>query len=241
MDHDPIEIIIHGCGAMAIELAMYIVDVTHHRNEGDKDLVVTDIVSSEFSRAEDLEKVLGYSVSLHSSITSVDRFKEKKSIIAISTAVVVERKISEIKAGGGDFITVIHPRAVVSPVANIGEGVIIAPFVFIGPFSNVGDHSIINVHSTIGHDVSIGSGVIISPHVDLNGGSSVGDYSFLGAGVIIDPRTKVGRYCKLSSGVLVKNDLSDGMFAFNRESSKSIKMFNSKDGGSLLKNNKTTV
>lgn len=235
MAEDRIEIIIHGCGAMAIELAMYINDVIHQGDVCYKDLVVTDIVSTEFSRAHDLEQVLGSSVSFHNSITSVNRFKEKKSIIAISTALVVKRKISEIKAEGGDFITIIHPSAVISPVANIGKGAIIAPFVYIGPFSKVGDNSIINIHSTIGHDVSIGSGVIISPHVDLNGGSSIGDYSFLGAGVIVDPHTKIGRYCKLSSGVVVKNDLSDGMFAFNRESYKSIKMFNSKDGESLLK------
>ncbi|MBT2772449.1 acetyltransferase [Halomonas sp. ISL-60] len=235
MTNHSVEIIIHGCGAMAIELAMYIKDVTYHRKTSDKKLVVTDIVSSEFSRADDLQKVLGYSVSLHDSINSVDKFKQKKSIIGIGTALAVRQKRSEINDAGGEFITIIHPSAVVSPVASIGQGVIIAPFVFIGPFSKIGDHSIINVHSTIGHDVSIGSGVIVSPHVNLNGGSSIGEYTFIGAGVVVDPRTNIGRYCKLSSGIVIKKDMPDGMLAFDRESPKSVRMFNSKNGESLLK------
>lgn len=234
MTNESVEIIIHGCGAMAIELAMYINDVTHHSENSDKKLIVTDIVSSEFSRADDIQNVLGYSVSFHSSITNIDRFAEKKSIISIGTALTVKQKRSEIKAAGGKFITIIHPSAVVSSLANIGQGVIVAPFVFIGPFSNIGDNAIINVHSTIGHDVSIGSGAVISPHVDVNGESSIGEYTFLGAGVVVDPRTNIGRYCKISSGTVIKKDISDGILAFDRESPKSVKMFSSEDGKSLL-------
>lgn len=234
MEYNSVEIVIHGCGAMAIELAMYINDVSLHTYTDDEKLVVTDIVSSEFSRADDLQKVLGYPVSLHGSIASVDRFKQKKSIIGISSALVIKKMVSDIKAAGGKFITIIHPSAVVSPVANIGDGVIIAPFVYVGPFSSIGNNSIINVHSTVGHDASVGNGVIVSPHVDLNGGATVGDYTFIGAGVVVDPRTNIGRYCKLSSGIAVKNDLPDGVLAFNRESPKSIKLFSTKDGGSLF-------
>lgn len=223
-------IVLFGCGAMAIEAAMYINDVANQLSGANETMRVSDIVSTELGRSKELQSVLGYDVNLHHGIENVENFQQKKSLVAIGSAPAVKSIAADVRNLGGRFITVIHPTAVVSGTAAIGEGVIVAPFAFIGPFSRISDNVILNVRSTIGHDVSIGSGVIVSPHVDVNGASSVGDFSFLGAGVTLDPQISIGRYCKVSSGVTVRNSVPDGMMVFDHQSAKQVKLFLAEDG-----------
>lgn len=234
MNNKPQKIIIYGCGAMALELAMYIKHSSSDTTNNDYDLIVTDIVSEKLSRADEIQEILGYPVSLHVSIESVEEFNEKKSIIGIGSAQQIKKVYESIQSAGGEFITVIHPSAVVSNKASVGKGVIIAPFVYVGPGSQIGNNTIINIRSTIGHDVIIGSGVVISPHCDINGNAVIGDHSFLGTAVVVEPGVNLGRYCKASSGVVVKKDVLDGMLVFNNISSKSVKLFDSKDGRNLI-------
>ena len=224
------KIVLFGCGAMAIEAAMYINDVSNQSSAVNQTLRVSDIVSTELGRSNELQSVLGYAVNLHHAIEDVENFQQKRSLVAIGSAVAVQSIAADVRKLGGRFITVIHPTAVVSGTAVIGEGVIVAPFSFIGPYSRISDNVILNVRSTIGHDVAVGSGVIVSPHVDLNGASSVGDFSFLGAGVTLDPQISIGRYCKVSSGVTVKSNVSDGMMVFDHQSPKQVKLFLAGDG-----------
>ena len=226
-------IVLFGCGAMAIETAMYINDVANQLSTAKNKLLVSDIVSTEFERSDELQSVLGYNVNLHLAIENVENFQQKQSLVEIGSAEVVKSIAADVRNLGGSFITIIHPTAVVSGTANIGHGVIVAPFSFIGPFSCISDNAIVNVHSTIGHDVTVGSGVIISPHVDINGASSVGDFTFLGAGVTVDPQISIGRYTKVSSGVTVKKNVPDGMMVFNHQSAKPVKLFQADDVRSM--------
>lgn len=234
-EREKLEVVIFGCGAMAVETAMYLSDINLQNNVFSEELKVTDVVSSSFTRIEDIQNILGYEVNTYKDIHEVASFSSKRSIIAIGANSPVLKIRNDILDVGGLFISIIHPSSCISPTAKIGDGVIVAPFSFVGPFARVGHNSILNVRSTIGHDVVVGNGVIISPHVDINGAAKIGDHCFIGAGVTVDPLIEVGSFCKVSSGVTLKNNLKPGTLAIDQNQAKQIRMFSEKDGSILFK------
>lgn len=80
----------------------------------------------------------------------------------------------------------IHPSAVVSESATIGEGVHVGPCAIIENDAVVGDGSTICAGSYIGHETIIGRGTLIYPNVTIRERCLVGD------GVIIHPGTVIG-------------------------------------------------
>ena len=229
-----LEVVFFGCGAMAVETAMYLSDINLENNIFGEELVVTDIISSNFSRLEDIQNILGYKLNTHKDINQVPSFRSKRSVITIganSPILKIRKYVLDI---GGSFISIIHPSSYISPTSKIGDGVIVGPFSFVGPFAQVGHNSILNVRSTIGHDVVVGNGVIISPHVDINGAAKIGSHCFIGAGVTVDPLIEVGSFCKISSGVTLRDNVKSGTFVFEPNHAKKIRMFSEKDGSNLF-------
>ena len=55
-----LEIVIFGCGAMAVETAGYLNDINSQNKVFSKELKVTDIVSSDFTRLEDIQNILDH-------------------------------------------------------------------------------------------------------------------------------------------------------------------------------------
>src|SRR5690606_5116180 len=78
------------------------------------------------------------------------------------------------------FTGIIHPTALISKSAVIGEGTVISHNVSIGPKAQIGKCNVINSRCTIGHDAIIGDNNFISPQVVLGGASEVGDNNLLG-------------------------------------------------------------
>jgi UDP-N-acetylglucosamine acyltransferase len=63
----------------------------------------------------------------------------------------------------------IHPTAVVSPEANISEGVEIGPYTIIGPDVNIGKNTIVGPH------------VVIDAHTDIGEGCRIFQFASIGA------------------------------------------------------------
>jgi UDP-3-O-[3-hydroxymyristoyl] glucosamine N-acyltransferase len=91
----------------------------------------------------------------------------------------------------------IHPSALVSPSARIGDGV------FIGPFAVVSDDATVGERTTIGAHCFLGQGALIGPDCTLH------------SGVRIYENAEVGARTILHSGVVLG---ADG-FGFNRTGS----------------------
>ncbi len=226
------QIVLVGCGAMAIETAVYIHDMERAARHGTR-LRITDVVANEWSRRGDMESTVGYGIAFHDRIESVTIPAEKAFVIAIGDTAAVHRISREITALDLRFFNVIHPTAMIAKGAVLGAGLIVAPFAYVGPFASVGDNSILNVRSTTGHDVRMGTGCIVSPHADINGRAKLGKGVFVGAGAIVDPDVAIGDFCKLASGVTVRKDLPAGHLAFDADT-KSVRMFHPETGAKLF-------
>lgn len=84
-----------------------------------------------------------------------------------------------------DPVPRVHPGAVVAAGAEIGHGAIIGAGAVIGHNCRIGDHAVIGHNAVIEHDCEIGEGTRIESSVTLC------------------RRSRIGRHCVLSPGVVV--------------------------------------
>ena len=213
------DVVLVGCGGFGTEVATYLADVM-----AEQSLVVSDVVDAGAGRFAEIEHILGESPARHGSYDSIRSVQKKAFVLCFGDPIVRLREFAKIKALGGQFLTVVHPRAYIATTARVCEGTIVAPFAFVGPHAVVGANCALNVRATVGHDAVLGHSVVVSPHVNINGSARCGDCSFLGSGVILHPGTNVGRYVKIASASVVKFDVGDGELAAGNPA-KGRKMF----------------
>ncbi len=89
------------------------------------------------------------------------------------------------------FVTIIHPSAVVSDSAKIGEGTIVMAGVVIQADAVIGRHCIINSCASVDHDCVLGDYVHIAPGAHLCGTVRVGEGAMVGTGVCIAQNTDI--------------------------------------------------
>lgn len=109
------------------------------------------------------------------------------------------------------YLTAIHPSAIISPRATVGEGTVVMHGTIIQTSATIGRHCIINTGASIDHECSIGDYVHISPHATLCGNVSVGEGTWIGAGSTIIQGIKIGRWSMVAAGATVTRDIPDGV------------------------------
>jgi len=114
---------------------------------------------------------------------------------------------------GFTLVNAIHPSAVVSPTATVGEGVAIMAGVAINADSQVGDFSIINTGAVVDHDCRLGAACHLGPASALAGGVTVGERAFLGVGARAIPGVTIGADTTVGAGGVVVRDLPDAVLA----------------------------
>lgn len=107
--------------------------------------------------------------------------------------------------------TAVHPSAVISPTATIGEGSVVMPGVILQTEVRVGRHCIINTGATIDHECRIGDYVHVSPNATICGDSKVGEGTWIGAGSTVIQCVKIGKWSVVGAGSVVIHDIPDGV------------------------------
>ncbi len=79
----------------------------------------------------------------------------------------------------------VHPSAVVSPSAKIGERISIQPHAVIEAGAEIGDDCVIGANSYVGHESVIGDHCLIYPNVTIRERSRLGARVILHSGVVI--------------------------------------------------------
>ena len=108
------------------------------------------------------------------------------------------------KINNGIYPSLIHPRAMVSPSANIESGTVVFAGAIIGPQANIGRFAIINHGAQIDHnsklcdfsslgpgavlggDVTLGKAAVVAISAVVKHGVEIGDHSILGANSYLD-------------------------------------------------------
>lgn len=114
------------------------------------------------------------------------------------------------KAKGYDFVSVIHPRAVVAADSKLAEGVQIMAGAVVQPGAVIASNSIINTGAIIDHDCRIAEHCHVAPGAVLSGNVRLGARSHLGTGAVVIQGIEIGQNCLVGAGSVVLQNLSDG-------------------------------
>jgi UDP-perosamine 4-acetyltransferase len=114
---------------------------------------------------------------------------------------------------GFALVNAIHPSAIVSPSARLGQGVAVMAGVAINADSWVEDMAIINTGAVVDHDGRLGAACHVGPASALAGGVSVGARAFLGVGARVIPGVSIGADTIVGAGGVVVRDLPDSVLA----------------------------
>lgn len=150
---------------------------------------------------ENLHKIMGYPV------ITPQKAEEGRYIISIGNNKI--RK--DIAERYHDFLTAIHPRAIISKHVSLGEGTVVMAGAIINPDTQVGKHCIINTGASVDHDNVIDDYVHVSPHATLCGGVQVGEGTWIGAGTTVKQYVKIGKWCTIGANSTVLHDVPDGV------------------------------
>jgi UDP-N-acetylglucosamine acyltransferase len=98
----------------------------------------------------------------------------------------------------------IHPTAIVSPEAQIGQGVRIAPYAIIGERVRLGNNVTIGSHAVIDGDTTLGDDCVVYAHASI--GSKSQDLKDTGTG----GRLAIGKACVFREFVTVNTGTPEG-------------------------------
>lgn len=113
-----------------------------------------------------------------------------------------------------EFATAIHPSAIISPAATIGEGTVVMQGAIIQTEVQIGKHCIINTKASIDHECVIGDYVHIAPGCTISGDVHVGEGTWIGVGTTIIQGVHVGKNCFIGAGSVIVKDIPDNCKAY---------------------------
>ena len=117
-------------------------------------------------------------------------------------------------------VNAIHDTAVVSAMATLGHGNLIAARVVVNPYAEVGQHciiqsgSVIETRSKLGDYVHIGTGCLI------NSGVIIEEGAFIGTGVTIIAGVTIGKNARVGAGSVVVENVESGATVFGNPAKK---------------------
>jgi UDP-perosamine 4-acetyltransferase len=175
---------------------------------GDPDVELVGAVSGDGGGAEGFQlKVLGLDGDLIDVAATV---AATSVFVAIGDNAARSALMSRCDSAGLKSVTAVSPRAIVSPLAAVGNGSAVLPGGVVNAGAAVGRGVIVNSNATVDHDCVVGDFVHLSPGATVCGGVKIGTGTFVGAGATILPNVSVGARSVVAAGSVVVNDVPDG-------------------------------
>lgn len=116
----------------------------------------------------------------------------------------------KLKVMGFEFVSAVHPAAVVAAGVAMGQGVAIMAGTVVNPGARLGDNVIVNSGAIVEHDCVIEDHVHIAPGATLSGSVKVGRYSHIGTGASVRQGVHIGENVLVAAGAVVVHDVPDG-------------------------------
>jgi sugar O-acyltransferase (sialic acid O-acetyltransferase NeuD family) len=109
---------------------------------------------------------------------------------------------------GWRFIRVVHPNAIVSPFAQLGEGVQALAGSVIQPGARLGEGCIVNTRAVVEHDAVLGDFTHVAPGAVVCGDVTLGADCHIGAGAVVRQGLRLGEATVVGMGSVVVKDCS---------------------------------
>jgi sugar O-acyltransferase (sialic acid O-acetyltransferase NeuD family) len=146
-------------------------------------------------------------------LSAAPSFRGSKFILAIGSDLSFRDRpalIARTCLAREDFATLVHPRANVSRLANLGFGIHIGPGVSISGVACIDDHVAIWPLCAIGHDARIGAYSVLAPAACISGFVTIGKACYLGARCAVRQRVILGDGAMAGMGAVVIDNVPPG-------------------------------
>jgi sugar O-acyltransferase (sialic acid O-acetyltransferase NeuD family) len=152
---------------------------------------------------EDLPKIVSTYKIFGGIIAIGDNFSRMK----------ISERISEI-IPDFQFVTAIHPKAIISKKVMIGDGSVIMAGAIVNSNSAIGTHAILNTKCAVDHDCKIGDFASIAPGVTLGGGVEINIGSAISLGANVIENISIGKHTVVGAGALVLKSIGAHEIAY---------------------------
>lgn len=117
-------------------------------------------------------------------------------------------------------VNAIHDTAVVSDMATLGHGNLIAARVVVNPYAVVGQHCIIQSGAVIESRATLGDYVHVGTGCLINSGAVVEEGTFIGTGATIIAGVTIGKNARVGAGSVVVENVEAGATVFGNPAKK---------------------
>lgn len=135
--------------------------------------------------------------------------RDIECIVAIGDCKIRKKIVDKLTSENFKFATVVHPTAICSEFAEIGNGTVIQAGSIVSIDVKIGNHSYLNYGCTIGHDSKIGNYVTLSPGVHISGTNIINDGVFVGTGTVTKQNISIGKWSFIGGGTVVGKSIPD--------------------------------
>ena len=125
-----------------------------------------------------------------------------------------QRVAAALLARGAEFLTLVHPTAIVCPSARLGSGTIVCPHAIVSDAARLGRFVILNWYASAAHDAVVEDFAVLSPFAAIAGGARVGAGCFLGTHASLAPGRSLGAGSRVSANSAVGVDVAPDSIAF---------------------------
>jgi|GEM_PF-566731 len=108
------------------------------------------------------------------------------------------------------WVSFIHPQAVVVDSAQIGPGAIVYPGAVVSSGARLGSHGLAYYGSVVHHDTTVGDGSILCAGVCIAGCAEIGQGCYLGIGCLVRDHVRIGDGAFVAMGAVVTEDVDPG-------------------------------
>lgn len=174
--------------------AKVIIDILKAQNVEVKGLYDEDEAKKELWNIPVIGKTIEHVEENSPCIVSIGNNEIRKKVVAQIT---------------GAFGKAVHPSLLKGSNVEIGKGSVIMAGTVINADTEIGNHCIVNTSASIDHDCFIDDYAHIAPNTTVCGGVTIGEGTLLGAGSTVIPLIKIGKWCTIGAGAVIKEDVPD--------------------------------
>ncbi len=154
-----------------------------------------------------VSRILNYEVQKR---TYTHSYQDQAAIISITNGPIRKKIAMDLQC---DFVTTIHPTAIVSPYACLGVGTQILAGAIISTGAHIGNHCIVNTGTVVEHDCLLSDFVHLAPNTSVGGGTKIGPCTQIGIGATVIQNITIGANVIIGAGAVVLTDIPDNCTA----------------------------